>query len=66
MKKQKIKNRKDYYGEPIFNIAFYKLNCNYVGNKRFSKRTKASMDLILDYLKNIPDNAEKKSAKNEG
>ena len=63
MKKQKIKNRNDYYGEPIFNIAFYKLNCNYVGNRHFSKRTKASMDLILDYLKNIPDNTEKKSNK---
>lgn len=61
MKKQKIRNRNGYYREPIFNIAFYKLNCNYTNNKRVSKRTKASMDLILDYLKNIPSNTEKKS-----
>lgn len=54
MKKQKIKNRKGYYGEPIFNIAFNKTNSEYTSNKRVSKRAKASMDLILNYLDNLP------------
>lgn len=65
MKKQKIKSRKGYYGEPIFNIAFNKANCEYTSNKRISKRAKASMDIILNYLENIPNNTEKKSDKNE-
>lgn len=54
MKKQKIRNRNGYYGEPIFNIAFNKANNNYAMNKRISKRAKASMDLILNYLDNLP------------
>ena len=66
MKKQKIKNRKGYYGEPIFNIAFYKISSEFRKNKRVSKRANLSMNILLDYLRNIPDNAEKKSAKNEG
>lgn len=65
MKKQKIKNRKGYYGEPIFNIAFNKANYEYTSNKRISKRAKASMDIILNYLENIPNNTERKSDKNE-
>ena len=65
MKKQKIKNRKGYYGEAVFNIAFNKLNSECTSNKRVSKRAKASMDIILNYLENIPDNEERKSDKNE-
>ena len=63
MKKQKIKNRNGYYGEPIFNIAFNKINRNYTNNKRVSKRAILSMDIILDYLHNLPDTKEKKSDK---
>lgn len=66
MKKQKIKNRKGYYGEPIFNIAFNKISSEFRSNKRVSKRANLSMNILLDYLRNIPDDAEKKSAKNEG
>lgn len=63
MKKQKIKNRNGYYGEPIFNIAFNKINRNYTNNKRVSKRTVLSMDIILDYLHSLSDVTEKKSDK---
>lgn len=65
MKKQKIKNRKGYYGEPIFNIAFNKANNEYTSNKRISKRAILSMDIILNYLHSLPDITEKKSNKNE-
>lgn len=63
MKKQKNRNRNGYYGEPIFNIAFNKINRNYTNNKRVSKREILSMDIILNYLKSIPENTEKKSDK---
>lgn len=65
MKKQKIKNRKGYYGEPIFNIAFNKVNSEYTKNKRISKRAISSMNIILDYLHNLPKSTKEKSDKNE-
>lgn len=65
MKKQKIKNRNGYYGETIFNIAFNKINREYKENKRISKRAILSMNIILDYLHNLPNNTKKKSNKNK-
>lgn len=65
MKKQKIKNRNGYYGEPIFNIAFNKANSEYTKNKRISKRAISSMNTILNYLHNLPKSTKEKSDENE-
>lgn len=53
MKKQKIKNKKTYITEPIYNIALYYCNRNYGFHKRNSKRALSSVIAITDYLRNV-------------
>lgn len=53
MKKQKIRNKRKYITEPIYNIALYYCNKNYGFHKRNSKRALLSVIVITDYLRNI-------------
>lgn len=53
MKKQKIRNKRTYITEPIYNIVLYYCNKNYGFNKRNSKRALSSVIVITDYLHNI-------------
>ena len=62
MKKQKIKNKRTYITEPIYNIALYYCNRNYGFHKRNSKRALSSVIVITDYLHNI---TKKNLEKNE-
>lgn len=59
MKKQKIRNRGDFYGEAVFYIAAYNCNRNYFTGKRNSKRTLSSMLAITDFLHNLPETSKK-------
>ena len=63
MKKQKIRNRRTYITEPLYNIAFYYCSKNYGFRKRNSKRALSSVILITDYLKNVSKKRTKKSKK---
>ena len=60
MKKQKIKNRGDFYGEAIFNIAAYNCSCNYIVGRRNSKRALSSVLAITNFLHNLPETSKKK------
>lgn len=60
MKKQKIKNRGDFYGEAIFNIAAYNCSRNYVVGKRNPKRALSSVLAITNFLHNLPETSKKK------
>ena len=63
MKKQKIRNKKTYITEPIYNIALYYCNRNYGFHKRNSKRTLSSVIVITDYLQNITRKVLEKKVK---
>lgn len=63
MKKQKIKNKRTYITEPIYNIALYYCSRNYGFHKRNSKRVLSSVTVITDYLHNISKKQQKKSVK---
>ena len=52
MKRQKIRNKRTYITEPIYNIALYYCNRNYGFHKRNSKRALSSVIAITDYLHN--------------
>ena len=58
MKKQKIKNRGDFYGEAIFNIAAYNCCRNYVVGRRNSKRALSSVLAITNFLHNLPETSK--------
>ena len=58
MKKQKIKNRGDFYGEAIFNIAAYNCSRNYVVGRRNSKRALSSVLAITNFLRNLPETSK--------
>ena len=62
MKKQKIRNKRTYITEPIYNIALYYCNRNYGFHKRNSKRSLSSAIAITDYLHNIYKKQTKKKA----
>lgn len=59
MKKQKIKNRGNFYGEAIFNIAAYNCGRNYVVGKRNSKRALSQVLAITNFLDNLPETSKK-------
>ena len=54
MKKQKTKNRGNFYGEPIFNIAAYNCSRDFTINGNNSKRSTSKMVAITNYLHNLP------------
>lgn len=60
MKKQKIKNRSDFYGEAIFNIAAYNCSRNYVVGRRNSKRALSQVIAITSFLHGMPETSKKK------
>lgn len=60
MKKQKIKNRGNFYGETIFNIAAYNCSCNYIIGRRNSKRALSSVHAITNFLHNLPETSKEK------
>lgn len=53
MKKQKTKNRGDFYGETIFNIAAYNCSRNYTISRHNSKRAELSMLALVEYMHNV-------------
>lgn len=63
MKKQKIRNKRLYITEPVYNIAFYYCNRNYDFYKRNSKRALSSVIVITEYLHNVSKKQAKKSVK---
>lgn len=63
MKKQKIRNKRTYITEPIYNIALYYCNRNYGFYKRNSKRAVSSVIAITDYLNNVSKKRTKKGVK---
>lgn len=60
MKKQKIKNRGDFYGEAIFNIAAYNCSRNYIVGRRNSKRALSQVLAITNFLHNLPETSKEK------
>ena len=54
MKRQKIKNRGNFYGEEIFNIAAYNCSRSYTIGGKNSKRATSQMSAITNYLHNLP------------
>ena len=63
MKKQKIRNKRAYITEPIYNIALYYCNRDYGFHKKNSKRALSSVIAITDYLHNVSKRQEKKGVK---
>lgn len=61
MKKQKIRNRSDFYGEPVFNIAIYYCNRDNNFCKKNSKRAVSSAIAFTDYFQNIPKKKKRKT-----
>lgn len=61
MKKQKIRHRYGFYGEPVFNIASYYCNRNYDFYKKNSKRVVLSAMVFTDYMNNIQKKGKKKA-----
>ena len=59
MKKQKIRNRGNFYGEAIFNITAYNCSRNYVVGRRNSKRALSSVLAITNFLHNLPETSKK-------
>ncbi len=60
MKKKKIKNRGNFYGEAIFNIAAYNCSCNYIVGKHNSKRALSQVLVLTNYLHNLPETYKEK------
>lgn len=63
MKKQRIRNKRTYITEPIYNIALYYCNKNYGFQKRNSKRSLSSVIAITNYLHNVSKKRTKKGVK---
>lgn len=59
MKKQKIKNRGNFYGEAIFNIAAYNCSRNYIVGRRNSKRALSQALAITNFLDNLQKTSKK-------
>lgn len=51
MKKQRIK-RGGFYGETIFNLAYYTLSRNYTIGKKNTKRAMGQYNVVTNYLEN--------------
>lgn len=63
MKKQKIRNKRTYITEPIYNIASYYCNRNFDIYKRNSERALFSAVVISDYSYNESKKQSKKGVK---
>ena len=63
MKKQKIRNKRTYITEPIYNIALYYCNRDYSFHKKNSKRALSSVIAITNYLHNVSKKRTKKGVK---
>ena len=63
MKKQKIRNKRTYITEPIYNIAFYYCSRDYGFHKKNSKRALSSVIAITNYLHNVSKKQTKKGVK---
>ena len=59
MKKWKIKNGNNFYGEAIFNIAAYNCSRNYIVGRRNSKRALSQVLAITNFLHNLPETSKK-------
>lgn len=59
MKKWKIKNGDNFYGESIFNITAYNCSCNYVVGRRNSKRALSQVIAITSFLNGLPETSKK-------
>ena len=59
MKKWKVKNGNNFYGEAIFNIATYNCSRNYVVGKHNSKRALSQVLAITDFLNNLQKTSKK-------
>lgn len=59
MKKWKIKNGNNFYGEAIFNIAAYNCSRNYVVGRRNSKRALSQVLAITSYLNGLSKTSKK-------
>lgn len=60
MKKWKIKNGDNFYGEAIFNIAAYNCSRNYAVGKRNSKRALSQVLAITNFLDNLQKTSKEK------
>ena len=61
MKKWKIKNGDNFYGETIFNIAAYNCSRNYIVGRRNPKRALSQVLAITNFLDNLQKTSEKKN-----
>lgn len=59
MKRQKTKNRGDFYDETIFNIAAYNCNRNYIFGGKNSKHTTSQVAALTNYIDNLPETSKK-------
>ena len=60
MKKWKIKNGDNFYGEAIFNIAAYNCSSNYVVGRRNSKRALSQVLAITNFLNGLQETSKEK------
>lgn len=60
MKKWKIKNGDNFYGEAIFNIAAYNCSSNYVVGRRNSKRALSKVLAITNFLNGLQETSKEK------
>lgn len=58
MKRQKTKNRGNFYGETIFNIAAYNCSRDFTIGGKNSKRATSQMVAITNYLHNLPETSK--------
>lgn len=59
MKKWKIKNGDNFYGEKIFYIAAYNCSRSYTIGSKNSKRATSQMLAITNYLHNLSKTSKK-------
>lgn len=59
MKKWKIKNGNNFYGEAIFNITAYNCSCNYVVGRHNSKRALSQVLAITNFLNGLQETSKK-------
>jgi hypothetical protein len=59
MKRQKNKNRGDFYRETIFNIAAYNCSRSYPIGGKNSKRATSKVAAIINYIDNLPETSKK-------
>ena len=60
MKKWKIKNEDNFYGEAIFNIAAYNCSRDYVVGRCNSKRALSQVLAITNFLHGLPETSKEK------